>query len=80
LAPNDQGLATKIEEDLRGTARDRVGYDIRTKHLDVPVGRFLRVLADDVDVIKDEGWIAHGGCPSSQQALSTYGPREYLKG
>src|SRR5882724_5314343 len=38
LAPNDQGLATKLEEDLGGTACNRVGHDICTKHLHVPVG------------------------------------------
>ena len=59
LAANDNGLAANFEENLRGTARDRVGNDIGTKHLHVPVGRVLRALADDVDVIKFECWIAH---------------------
>src|SRR5262245_1901835 len=61
LAPNDQGLAPKLKEDLGGTTGDRVGHDVGTKHLHVPVGRVLRALANDVDMIKCEGGIAHGG-------------------
>src|SRR6266571_9038555 len=66
LAPNDKGLATNLEEDLGGTACDRVGNDIGTKHLHVPVGRVLRALTNDMDVIKFECWIAHGCCSSCQ--------------
>src|SRR5215216_5803847 len=68
LAPNDKGLATNLEEDLGGTTCDCVGNDIGTEHLYIPVGRVLRALTNDVDVIKFECWIAHGGCSSCQQA------------
>lgn len=51
-----------------GGARDRVGNDIGTQHLHVPVRRVLRTLADDVDVIELECGIAHSLCASYQEA------------
>jgi hypothetical protein len=72
LAPNDKGLATNLEEDLGGTACDRVGNDIGAKHLHIPVGRVLRALTNDVDVIKCECWITHG-CGSFCQQVRVSG-------
>ena len=68
LAANDQGLATNRDEDLWGAVRHRVGNDIGTKHLHVPMSQVLWALAHDVDVIKFECWIAHCCCSSCQQA------------
>lgn len=58
-AANNDRHATEIDEDLRGTTRYRVGGDRGTEHLHVPIGRRFWVLADDVDVIEFERWIAH---------------------
>jgi hypothetical protein len=66
VAANDQGLAAQLKENLRRAIGDRVGDDLGAKHLDVPVGRLMRGLADDVDVIKGECGIAHGDKASSQ--------------
>ena len=67
VAANNQGLPPQLEENLRRAVRHLVGDDLGAKHLHVPVGRVVRVLADDVDVIEGECGIAHGDSAFSQQ-------------
>src|ERR1700730_284249 len=51
--------AAPIDEDLRGATRHRVRGDGGAEHLDIPIGRRFRILADNVDVIEFERWITH---------------------
>src|SRR5262245_28914651 len=66
VAANDQGLTPQLKENLRRAIGDRVGDDLGAKHLDVPLGRLVRGLTNDVDVIKSKCGIAHGAQASSQ--------------
>jgi hypothetical protein len=67
VATNDQGLTAQLQKNLRRAVGDRIGDDLSAKHLDVPGGRRVRSLADDVDVIKSKCGIAHGAQAPSQQ-------------
>src|SRR5260370_38869697 len=52
LAADQDRHAAELDEDLRGAAGDRVGDNRGTEHLDVPIGRSMRILADELDVIE----------------------------
>src|SRR4030095_9558567 len=67
VAANDQSLAAPRKEKLPRAISNLVGNNLGAKHLDVPVGRLVRGVADDVDVIKGECGITHGDKTSSQQ-------------
>jgi hypothetical protein len=58
-AADQDRRAAELDEDLRGTARYRVGGNRGPEHLDVPSGRRVRIIANDVDVIECERGIAH---------------------
>src|SRR3984893_4322228 len=58
-AADEYRHAAQIDEDLRGATRHRVRGDRGAEHLDIPIGRRFRVLADDVDGLEFERWINH---------------------
>src|SRR5882757_6793353 len=58
-AADEDCHAAQIDEDLRGATRHRVRGDGGAEHLDIPIGRRFRILADDVDVIEFDRWITH---------------------
>src|SRR6267154_394959 len=58
-AADEDCHAAQIDEDLRGAARRRIRGDRGAEHLDIPIGRRLRIFADDVDVIEFERWVTH---------------------
>ena len=58
-----EGYPLENNGDLRGaTEFIRLG-DFTSQHIHVPSGRRLRVLTDDVDVLKNEARISHNGFP-----------------
>jgi len=59
LAADQDRHAAQIDEDRRRPSCCRIRRDRRAKHLDIPVGRSFRVIADDVNVIEFECRIAH---------------------
>src|SRR5271169_2297675 len=59
LAANEDRHAAEIDEYLWSTAGCRVGRDRRPEHLDVPIRRGFRILADDVNMVELEGRITH---------------------
>jgi hypothetical protein len=58
-AADEDRHPAKVDEDLWGATRNRIGSYCGAEHLHVPISRRPRIFADDVDVIEPEGWIAH---------------------
>ena len=59
LAANEDRHAAEIDENLRRTTACRIGGDRGAEHLDLPIRRGFRILADDVNMVEFEGRIAH---------------------
>ena len=59
LSADQDRHAAQIREDLRRSARHRLGGDRRAKHLNIPVGRCFWVFADYGNVIEFECRIAY---------------------
>jgi hypothetical protein len=59
LAANKDRHAAEIDENLRSAAGHRVGGDRGPEHLDIPIRRGFRILADDVNMVELEGGITH---------------------
>ena len=63
-SPDEDGYPFKDNGNLRGTTQlIRLG-DFASQHVRVPSGRRLRILTDDVDVLKNDASISHSGFSS----------------
>src|SRR5271154_4079876 len=58
-AADKDGHAAELDKDLRSVTRNRVLGDRRAEHLNIPLGRSVGILADDMHMVEFERGIAH---------------------